>query len=74
MECIVHWVAKNPTRLSDFHFTSARQPVKVTKICTNIIIQWASGIKIKISIFFKTIGIEKVYSRGGDGDFEKTEA
>lgn len=21
----------------------------------------------------KTIGIEKVYSRGGDGDFEKTE-
>ena len=52
MEYIVHCVAKSQTQLSDFHFTSrqpvevtACQPVEVTKICTNIIIQWACGIK-----------------------------
>lgn len=54
---------------------SALQPVKVTKISTNIRIHGACGRKKNKNKSFslKKIRLEKLYSRGEDGDFEKRE-
>ena len=57
MDCIVHGVTKNGTRLSDFHFhKGVYEACSVAKICLTFVTPWTAACHASLSFIFPGVG------------------